>query len=227
MKRLSVLLLFLSFFPLSAQKTSIHTVHFSFPVEFRAMEAKDSPSRKYFDLDKAFTSRQFGINANWNKVIFYEDGYTLLFGAGAGLSAMNIPEFSSEFFTGGTLTGKIGFGYAPVRSEKIILSFHGFSGLDIGFLDCYTRYRAPGISDELHYTNSEINFTAGAGVILLTRLSNSVTLFSGIDFSTVLTGFGSIEVSRFGTSDEWAELKYTNSFNSVKINPRIGLCWGF
>jgi len=222
--------LFLLSFPIFAESESFHTIHLSFPLETRTLKTSDSHSRKYFDFDKSCKANYFGAFANWNRLSFKESGFSFLFGLEAGFTAANIPDVSSDFFIGGILNtfgGKFGFGYAPLRNGKYILAFHGFSELKGFFLDYGTKYKVANISDDLSYTIQEFSFISGFDCVFIAKLSEKITLLTGLDISTIVLGFGSLDVTRSGSTDDSEEISYTNFFNGINVCPRLGLCFGF
>lgn len=231
MKRIGCLVaIFLFSLPLFAENTSVHAFHFSFPIEASTFEAKKSHSRKYFDFGDTVDEKSFGAFINWNKLIVKESRLSFVFGVGAGFMAMKVPDISSDFFIGGlvnAVSGKFGVGFAPLKTEKYLLAVHGFSELKGGVLDCDASSYLETVSDELHYTVTEVALTSGVDGVFIVKLGERLSLFSGLDISTVIFGGGSLGVSRDGSHSDSDELTYRHSFSNIAVVPRIGLCFGF
>ena len=151
-----------------------------------------------------------------------------MFGIELGFTAGKFPDISSDFFSGGlfnSIAGKFGIGFAPLQNEKYILAFHGFSELNARLLDCNTKYAVGNSSDNLHYTVFEGNLVMGIDAVFLFKMGQIVSLFSGIDVSTIVIGNGSLTAERDSGMD-FKEVTYKNYFNGINIVPRLGLCWG-
>ncbi|WP_294431768.1 hypothetical protein [uncultured Treponema sp.] len=218
--------LLFSTLPVFAESTDFINAHFSFPLEYHILKATSSHSRKYFDFDQPFYAKYFETQVNWSKMTLDEDGHSRLTGISTGRSFMSFPGLKSNFFNPvpNTISLKLGKGFAPARTEKYALAFHGFAELNLRAYDFEVDYGIGRISDTIRYFTVEFNLNIGADAVFIFKLSEDISLFSGLDISTVLFGKGNIDYERSGQYTAFGELGYITFLNGINIVPRIGIC---
>ena len=200
--------------------TILHSLNFSVPFSSKTLTLEDDWGD--IEVDADFTG--FGINYNLMSVS--KNGLSFIGGAGIGYAGMNTTwkdaalDYSSDA-GGAYLGGKFGVGYAPLNTDKIVLGFHGFIGINTSLVvgDGEYTYTEYGYAHSKNETCTITNVCCPLGIdaMFAYKLSKTFGLTAGLDLSLNL-----VDKGKYGLH------KHDDSFSangSGNVELRFGICW--
>ena len=189
----------------------IRSINASVPLEMR--KCKFNSDYGNAGCESAST----GINFNYNRMTVSDgkdSGFSFLLGGGFGLNHLTLDTPLNDDMTlnGLNLDFKIGWGIAPVCRENIIFGFHAIC--------CFNYKNLTGIYKNSDIELTEANFPVGIDLVLIMRNAKSFSIFTGLDLTTNLLGFGS-----FDMTNELNSVSMSYSTACINAALRVGICW--
>lgn len=217
----TILFALFAVFSSHAEKTIVHTLNFSVPIERQTWEDEGYSDNPSF----------WGISFNWNMLTVHKSGYSFILGLGHGGTGgkWHNDTYGDVDPFGLDSNFKLGLGFAPLQNEKMILAFHGFWGFstkimfatDISYRETGTDGRDRN-SDFLIFDFTNV---IGFDAVFAMKLSDVFGIMAGIDVSTNFIGGVIYTESDSGSDfsdDIWG---FGVPFGKVNVVPRFGICW--
>ena len=230
MKKLA-LFAFAAIFALTAtfaesEKKVVHAIHLAVPIQFETWESTKSIIASHVSEKPNNDITFCGANFAWNKMSANESGFSFLIGMGLGATVASSGDLKSlDGQKGFESDLKLGWGFAPIRSENNILAFHGFINLDFKYLDNDKTKTMKEQSIELNYITECFEFKLGIDAVFVHHFSEHFGLFTGLDVSTTVLGYSAVFVSSDNKSIIDNESYSFDISGKINIIPRIGICW--
>ena len=204
----------------------IQSLHLSVPIQTETWKSESSMISSRLADKKNNDILFYGVNLNWNRMTLGEGGFSFLFGMGLGATSAISDDFKGiDGNKGFNSDIKLGWGFAPLRSEKNILVFHGFFGFNFKYLTGSDTRTSDDCSADLDYTAEHFALALGIDALFIHRFSDSFGLMAGLDVSTTLYGFSFFFIdssNQFVIENESYSFDF---FGKVNFVPRIGVCW--
>ena len=223
--------IFSSLFSIFAEGLVVHSLNISVPFGHNTWDV-DYPADAFFNADSKVGVNSEEINFNWNRMTVGDEGFSFLFGMGVGFAAAEPKKFVIDSMVGWNYAVKLGWGFAPVRTEKMILAFHGIATFNLKFLFYKEEvsYSADGSnkiveSETYDYNVVDFGNAIGADVVFIYRPRPVFALMAGLDVTTNFIGFGFCEIDYTDSPSDLLPIFY--GFTGINITPRIGICWVF
>lgn len=186
----------------------LHNFDFSIPLEKQTWKFDDS-NRDSIDAYLA------GFNFDYSRMSIKDSGFSFIFGAYSGYTFINSGEMDNTL-EGLDMGVKFGWGGTPIDNGRIVLSVHGFLGINmkVASTDVDEGYDGGEDTYTAEYTASEFGLKFGADAVLVFRLTNVLALNAGLDIYANFMG---------GATD------YYDGYGTFQVNggigcvPRLGL----
>lgn len=191
-------------------ETVVHAFDIAIPFDNKTWKLDDDDVPDA-EIDTGFV----GFGVNYNKMSVKNSGFTKIFGLGFGYTSATIDDYFDVDLGGFDTYLKFGWGYAPLKTDKMILGIHGFIGGDLKILD--------GDAHNVDFTVTDFAFLTGVDALFAFKLTNSFGLNGGLDLSTNVFGAGALKVKNNGTDRESTD-SFTYAFSGVNVALRFGIC---
>lgn len=203
----------------------MRALDFSVPIENKKYTLSGDLGDDFIDKTGV---EAYGFNVNYDRMAVGDSGFSFIFGVGLGYDLVTLDFDGYGFDTNAfDLKVKFGWGGSPIHNDKMLLSIHGFTGLDL------KAGTGSEHIDGMDFDMVLVDYSMPIGVdaVFGIKLSDCFGLTAGIDISTNIFGFGAL----LGEYEEKEEYYYTVSestgdvisyvFNGFSITPKIGICW--
>ena len=191
-----------------ADKTTVHSIHLSVPIEHQNWTDEGYSDNPDF----------WGIDANWNMMSVRDSGFSFIIGLGAGATKV---DWNNDFYgdvdpSGADFNFKLGIGYAPIHKEDMIFALHGFWALDMKLLTASASYYDVDTYCESDFLMLDTVNVLGIDGVFAMKLSDSFGIMAGLDISTNLFGIVFYDSDLHDSDDDGTGNFWDSAYRSGK-----------
>ena len=207
----------------------MHALDFSIPFENRSLKVSGDHDDYFDKLDVSTT----GFDFNYDRMAVGDSGFSFIFGIGMGYNSVNLDLDGYDVDTNNyDLRLKLGWGGSPIHSDKMLLSIHGFTGMDFK--------AGVGEKSDVDFVFIDYSMPIGVDAVFAIKLTDTFGLTAGLDIFTNIFSAGLLtseyEYKEYHSGSYYSSGYYTTEiettsdflssvFNGFNITPKIGICW--